>query len=74
MLEKYLYMVDSADYYCRQLYNNRSFGWWDFFVIANRILTKGKSKSVLSTPSRRIVGEGVVLHSFLTSALDGGEW
>ena len=44
-----------------------------FFVIPYRMLTKGKGKSVLLTLRRRIVGEGVVLHLFLTSALDGGE-
>ena len=80
MLEKFfiLYwfiLIDNTDYYCSQLYNNRPLGLLgQFFVITNRILTKGKGKSVLSTLSSRIVGEGLVLHSFLTSALDGGDW
>jgi hypothetical protein len=35
---------------------------------------KVKAKLSLSTPRRRIVGVEVQLHSFLTSALDGGKW
>ena len=75
MLGKILFAVDNTDNYCSQLYNNRPLRLLgQFFVITNRILTNGKGKSVLSTLSRRIVGEGVVLYSFLTSAVDGGEW
>jgi len=67
-------MIDNTDYYGSQLYNKRPFRLLgQFFVITNRILTEGKGKSVLSTLSSRIVGEGLVLHSFLTSALGGGE-
>jgi hypothetical protein len=52
------------------------FFWWSVFKLPvnEKQIVKGKVQFSLSMPWRHTAGVEVLLHPFLTLALDGGEW